>query len=204
MSTTTNLDTLKINYLTQAQYDTALENDQINDNELYFTPSSGGGGGGGDGTSTPTANATAAFDSAAHMNSTDMTTQEVEDFIDGLDGQGANLADYVVEQGINGIWTYRKWNSGIAECWGRMSVASRTYSASGGYYNVVSAPPTGLFLSGSYPVLSATGGIETCVHTTIGFTHASDTNIQTYLVNRGTGAVTAAAWVCWHLTGRWK
>ena len=38
MPTTTNLDTLKINYLTQEQYDTALENSQINENELYFTP----------------------------------------------------------------------------------------------------------------------------------------------------------------------
>ena len=27
------------------------------------------------------------------------------------------IADYVVEQGTSGIWTYRKWNSGIAECW---------------------------------------------------------------------------------------
>lgn len=25
--------------------------------------------------------------------------------------------DYVVEQGTSGIWTYRKWASGIAECW---------------------------------------------------------------------------------------
>lgn len=38
MSTTTNLSTLKINYLTQAQYDTALANDEINENELYMTP----------------------------------------------------------------------------------------------------------------------------------------------------------------------
>ena len=28
------------------------------------------------------------------------------------------IADYVVEQGTSGTWTYRKWNSGIAECWG--------------------------------------------------------------------------------------
>ena len=28
------------------------------------------------------------------------------------------VADYIIEQGTNGIWTYRKWNSGIAECWG--------------------------------------------------------------------------------------
>jgi hypothetical protein len=31
----------------------------------------------------------------------------------------ANLgfADFIVEQGVSGIWTYRKWSSGIAECW---------------------------------------------------------------------------------------
>ena len=40
MSTTTNLDTLKINYLTQAQYQTALDGGQINENEIYLTPSS--------------------------------------------------------------------------------------------------------------------------------------------------------------------
>ena len=38
MSTTTDLTTLKINYLTQAQYDSALANSQINENELYLTP----------------------------------------------------------------------------------------------------------------------------------------------------------------------
>lgn len=38
MPTTTNLTTLKINYLTQAQYDDALANNQINSDELYFTP----------------------------------------------------------------------------------------------------------------------------------------------------------------------
>lgn len=38
MSTTTDLSTLKINYLTQAQYDDALENDEINANEIYMTP----------------------------------------------------------------------------------------------------------------------------------------------------------------------
>lgn len=60
---------------------------------------SGGGGGSGDGTFT------------------DMDSQELEDFIDEIDGQGANLADYVVEQGIDNSWTYRKWNSGIYEAW---------------------------------------------------------------------------------------
>lgn len=37
MSTTRDLTTLNINYLTQAQYDAALENNQINQDEIYCT-----------------------------------------------------------------------------------------------------------------------------------------------------------------------
>lgn len=29
--------------------------------------------------------------------------------------------DYIVEEATSGIWTYRKWNSGIAETWGTYS-----------------------------------------------------------------------------------
>ena len=35
---TTNLSTLKINYLTRQQYQQAAQNDQLRDNELYMTP----------------------------------------------------------------------------------------------------------------------------------------------------------------------
>lgn len=31
--------------------------------------------------------------------------------------------DMVIEQGTSGIWTYRKWASGLAECWGSKSVS---------------------------------------------------------------------------------
>lgn len=30
----------------------------------------------------------------------------------------AGSRDQIVAQGTSGIWTYRKWHSGIAECWG--------------------------------------------------------------------------------------
>lgn len=36
----------------------------------------------------------------------------------------ASANDYVVEQSITGIWSWRKWNSGIAECWGTLAPAS--------------------------------------------------------------------------------
>lgn len=41
MSTTTKLDTLKINYLTQAQYDAEVSGGTIDENALYLTPDSG-------------------------------------------------------------------------------------------------------------------------------------------------------------------
>jgi len=38
MASTQNLTEFKINYLTQEQYNIALQNGQINSDELYFTP----------------------------------------------------------------------------------------------------------------------------------------------------------------------
>ncbi len=36
-------------------------------------------------------------------------------------GNESVVMDYIVEQGLSGTWFYRKWNSGIAECWGEQS-----------------------------------------------------------------------------------
>lgn len=51
------------------------------------------GSGGGSGTPIPTADTNAQFDSDAHMNSTDMTSTQVDDFVDDLNftGSGFNL-----------------------------------------------------------------------------------------------------------------
>ena len=59
--------------------------------------------------------------------------------------------DYVIEEGTTDIWTYRKWASGIAECWGRWSgdVASYYGPDSGGRIGFQQAInyPAGLFIS---------------------------------------------------------
>lgn len=51
---------------------------------------------------------------------------------------GSTIADYIVEQGKSGIWTYRKWNSGIAECWGS-TYGSRTFDTTWGSLYVCSS-----------------------------------------------------------------
>lgn len=42
---------------------------------------------------------------------------------DTINLNNETLSDFVVAQGASGIWHYRKWNSGIAEIWGRQKVS---------------------------------------------------------------------------------
>ena len=44
------------------------------------------------------------------------------------------IKDYIVEQGTYIGWKYRKWNSGIAECFGYISLGSISVSAVGNVY----------------------------------------------------------------------
>ena len=44
----------------------------------------------------------------------------------GLLVNGDSLSDFVVQNGVSGMWTYRKWKNGVAECWGRTSLAGST------------------------------------------------------------------------------
>jgi len=55
------------------------------------------------------------------------------------------IADYVVEYGTSGIWTYRKWASGIAECWGKHTYTSLPLTRNfNGVYIAQSNNPQGM------------------------------------------------------------
>ena len=47
-------------------------------------------------------------------------------------------ADYIVEQGTSGIWTYRKWSSGICEYWGK----EQGFTLDDGWHRSPAAPFT--------------------------------------------------------------
>lgn len=66
--------------------------------------------------------------------------------------QPEDITDRVVERGISGIWVYKKWDSGDAECWLKdgytVSETPTTMTANGTLYesNIMTlALPTGLF-----------------------------------------------------------
>ena len=106
MATTTDLTTLKINYLTQAQYDAAKEDGDINEDEIYLTP----GG-------------------SEIILSTTGTTLHIDS-----EPLAASVVDYVVEEGTSGIWTYRKWASGRYECVGYTTATVSVSTSSGSIY----------------------------------------------------------------------
>lgn len=60
------------------------------------------------------------------------------------------VTDFVLAEGTDGIWYYRKWHSGKVECWGRSSVSVNISEPWGAiYYGSVDsyAYPSGLFTS---------------------------------------------------------
>ena len=46
-------------------------------------------------------------------------------------------ADYIIEQIIGSPWSYRKWESGLAECWGKVQLTNLniTVAATNQYYS---------------------------------------------------------------------
>lgn len=59
-------------------------------------------------------------------------------FHKGISIKNESVADFVVEQGTTGIWYWRKWYSGAAECWCRNNVDVNVNTAWGSalYYGV--------------------------------------------------------------------
>lgn len=61
------------------------------------------------------------------------------------------FADFVTDSGVSGIWTWRKWNSGLAECWGVSvcSIPANGMSTLGSLFSFdgQEAFPAGLFVS---------------------------------------------------------
>lgn len=163
---------------------------------------SASGGGGGSGTSVPTADTVAEFDSTAHMNSTDMTSQEVDDFVDALDPQAGGVADYVIEQGTDGIWNYRKWDSGKYEAWAFSSTSAThyvTFAGWYGYYVDLALPSFMLTKDNLFITCPLASGTQFCMPT--GYV-ISSSGLRAYCCSAGSGTQTIMFNLL--MIGRWK
>lgn len=115
----------------------------------------------------------------------------------------------VIESGTSGIWTYRKWSNGIAECWGTVSWTITSWTAWGGWYYSNASPntnfPANLFIAA--PVLTAIGRTSNGDVGTYwrSATAISATTAPTFGFNRpATGSTSITGYVYMTAKGRWK
>jgi phage minor structural protein len=108
----------------------------------------------------------------------------------------SSVDDYVVDVGTNTYGTYRKWNSGIAECWGTATIASNS---------AVSATLPITFTSTSGMVINAN-----CVYMSTGTYVAPTISVQkftTYInlyARVSTSTVQNGYQIDWSVRGTWK
>ena len=111
--------------------------------------------------------------------------------------------DYIVEQGTNGIWTYRKWNSGIAECWGALN-GSANFTRSWAGMSICDSMnvsfPADLFIATPFVTFSNSGGGSAVV-----FNGGSATQYQVPIqLGRGSNGSAVTFNVPIVAKGRWK
>ena len=63
---------------------------------------------------------------------------------------GGSGVDYITEEGTEGIWTWRKWSSGIAECWGTMSQTITGWATWGNLYEGTASTHTATYPNGLF------------------------------------------------------
>lgn len=130
-----------------------------------------------------------------------------KEFIDNVE-----CADYVVEQNIlsastSNSWNWRKWNSGVSECWGRWNESGTASSLSGtSFYYLLGAKktlPTDLFLP--LPIAFCQAALSVYGLASLTNPSLTATTIQpTYILGSNNGGQTIIGYVYIYLTGRWK
>lgn len=120
--------------------------------------------------------------------------------------QGQPIVDFIVEQGVDGIWNYRKWQSGVAEAWGETTVTATVQTAYGnGFYNgavIEQSLPSGLFSTRP----QAVAGVFNTSDAQLYYPTISVTRVgQLYYSILSTKSnPSASVGISFRLTGRWK
>ena len=162
-------------------------------------------------------NIAAAYTAAAAKGATMPATQNSDNLATAISSisSASDAADYVVAQGKKTNWYYRKWNSGVAECWRTLSISGYSCNtaintAAGSWYR------TALIAAGTYPFTftetpnlqmffetdTGTGGIVWPAGT------AEDDNPKTrphkFYIIRMTSLTSISGKVHFQVKGKWK
>ena len=121
----------------------------------------------------------------------------------GVTATNLGINDYIVEQGTYIGWKYRKWNSGIAECFGYISLGSISVSAVGNVYRgtaTVTLP--GIFNDIPSNVHITNGNPLSSIISING--RATDADHVSVYVWKSTKGVVDGVYASFHVIGTWK
>ena len=116
------------------------------------------------------------------------------------------LVDYIVAQGESGIWKYRKWSSGRAECWGKRKEKVNITTAWGTlYYGTMSfiAFPF-VFAEAPACVVTTEYGDDAKSAFIASNGYATTEYTPTVMLCRPTSQAEQSCTVVYHAYGRWK
>ena len=122
----------------------------------------------------------------------------------GVTAANLGIKDYVVEQGTSGDWKYRKWNSGIAECFGYISLGSISVSAAGNVYKGTATVllPGGVFNDIPSNVHITNGNPLSSVISING--RATDADHVSVYIWKATKGSADSVYASFHIIGTWK
>lgn len=112
------------------------------------------------------------------------------------------IADYIVEQGTSGIWTYKKWNSGTVEAWANVSTTQAIATALGGIYRAPNAETTNFPFTITEPkvYLSSQSGLLNGAY----IAELSNTSFSWYPIKYGKDTTSRVRTIATYVTGKWK
>lgn len=118
-----------------------------------------------------------------------------------------SMNDYVTEQNTSGDWTYRKWNSGVAECWATKTITAATNSSdAGGYVSASAATPSAFpFTFTAIPNVQVTCNSGTITGSVTCAGAPSTTSAGSWkLYRNNTNASTNDKIFMFYVVGKWK
>ena len=120
---------------------------------------------------------------------------------------GVQMKDFVTENGVNGNWRWRKWNSGLMEIWGFTKGTVDITTQWGGVYrsnaNIQASWPIEYI---DYPVVQATASYDGAgMYWLANYTNQSGKyNTPSYQVCSGASATNVNYKISFYAIGKWK
>ena len=139
------------------------------------------------------------------IDGTDMTAQEIDDFVDSLNIASINAVDYIVDEGTDNGWIYKKYNNGTFDAWISFNLNVAVSTTTGSLYKSadqsLSLPSfTSSDTINNWAITGSVNGFESIWF----LSFITSPPSVAYNLVRSTSRTSAERHICMTLHGKWK